>query len=71
MVFLKCGFKKTLKGGVLVISYILFTALFAITIANLNRAKLVKHRLENSVKIEEIQEKKPKSLEGKIRKWFE
>jgi hypothetical protein len=72
--FLEYGFKKGVKGGFLVISYIVLTAALFITVANLNRAKLEKQRLANPVKTEQIQkqkDEKPKSLEGRIRKWFE
>lgn len=38
--FLECGFNKSARGGVLVIGYIVLTAILAIASANLNRTKL-------------------------------
>ncbi|MBK6730645.1 MAG: hypothetical protein IPG60_06635 [Bacteroidetes bacterium] len=71
--FLKCGFKKSIGGGLTVIMYILITATLTITVANLNRAKLEDERLAIPLKTEKVQkqkDEKPNSLEGRIRKWF-
>lgn len=71
--FLSYNFKKDVKGGFLIIAYIVLTAVAFIIVANLNRDKLEKQRLANPVKTEEVQikkDEKPKSLEGRIRKWF-
>jgi divalent metal cation (Fe/Co/Zn/Cd) transporter len=72
--FLEYGFKKDVNGGLLIVAYIVLIAAIFITVANLNRAKLNKQRLANPVKTEQLQKQKddkPKSLEGRIRKWFE
>jgi len=68
--FLKYDFKKSIKGGFLVVAYIMFTAIAFIIVANLNRAKLAKGSIGNPVKNEQVQKKKP-SLEGKIQNWLE
>lgn len=67
--FLNYDFDKSVRGGFLVIVYIIFTTVTFVLAANLNRARLVEKRLFNPIKTERIQENKP-SLEGKIRKWF-
>ena len=68
--FLKRGFKKSTKGTLLVIIYILITVFFAITVASFNRSKLDKKRLAYPLKSEHIdgKSKTQKSLEGRGRK---
>jgi len=67
--FLKYDFKKSVKGGFLVVAYILFTAVAFIIVANFNRAKLAKGSIGNPVKTEHVQKKEP-SLERKIGNWL-
>ncbi|OJV54985.1 MAG: hypothetical protein BGO31_16755 [Bacteroidetes bacterium 43-16] len=69
MRFLKYDFKKDIKGGVIVILYIVTTAMLSVGIANLNRTKLVKERLMDPVNKEDV--KKKQSLEGNVKRWFE
>lgn len=64
--FFEMNFKKTVTGGWLVLIYIVFTVVFTITEANLNRSKVIKNK---ELHIKEQVERKP-SLEEKVRKWF-
>lgn len=65
--FLEYDFRKDVKGGLLIVFYIVITAAAFIIVANYNREKLFKHQQEQPVK--EQVEQRP-SLEGKIRKWW-
>ncbi len=64
--FLECNFNKGVKGGVLIVLFILMIAISNVFIANLNRERIFKK--QKFQQIEKV-ERKP-SLEGKIRKWF-
>jgi len=64
--FLEMNFSKTIKGGWIVVIYLVFTVVFYIAGANLNRAKVFKNKeLHNKEQVKQ----KP-SLEEDIRKWF-
>jgi len=63
--FLNQDFKRGIRGGIIVIVYLILTTIAFILVANLNRAKLEKQRLERTLKTEQ----KP-SLEEKVEKWF-
>lgn len=67
--FLNYNFQKSVKGGFLVVAYMVLTAVAFVIVANINRERLEKERLANPVKTEDVRKKRP-SLEGKIRKWF-
>lgn len=64
--FMKYGFQKDKKGGVLIISFIIAFGILFIVFANINREKIFKER---AGKISN--EPRKESLEGKIRKWLE
>lgn len=64
--FLNYGFRKDKRGGRLIITYIIFTFIFAVTEGHYNREKLFKERA-GKISTEPRRE----SLEGKIRKWLE
>lgn len=64
--FLSYGFRKDKKGGLLVMSYILFSFILPLTIGHYNRQKIFEGRTTKiSHKIHR------ESLEGKIKKWLE
>ena len=65
--FLEYNFKKDVKGGILIILYILLTAVSSITVANYSREKIFKQQKEHPV-TEQVKQRP--SLEGKIRKWW-
>lgn len=64
--FLNYGFQKDIKGGFLIVAYLILSVFFAVTEAQFNREKIFK---ENVGQI--FNETRKESLEGKIRKWFE
>jgi hypothetical protein len=64
--FLNYGFQKDIKGGFLIVAYLILSVFFAVTEAQFNREKIFK---ENVGQISN--ETRKESLEGKIRKWFE
>ena len=47
--FLECNFTKDIKGGLLIILYMVITAASFIIVANYNREKLLKHQQEHPV----------------------
>lgn len=49
--FLECDFGKDKKGGVLVIIFIIATALFFILIANLNREKILNQKTDKNISL--------------------
>lgn len=64
--FLTFGFQNDKIGGLLVVSYIVFSFLLTITIGHINRQKIFEGRTT------EITHNPPReSLEGKIRKWLD
>ena len=65
--FLECNFTKDIKGGLLIILYMVITAASFIIVANYNREKLLKHQQEHPV-TEQVKQRP--SLEGKIKKWW-
>ena len=65
--FLECNFTKDIKGGLLIILYMVITAASFIIVANYNRKKLLKHQQEHPV-TEQVKQRP--SLEGKIKKWW-
>lgn len=65
--FLGYNFKKDIKGGILIILYILLTAVSSITVTNYSREKIFRQQNEHPVS-EQVKQKP--SLEGKIRKWW-
>lgn len=62
--FLECNFTKDIKGGLLIILYMVITAASFIIVANYNREKLLKHQQEHPV-TEQVKQRP--SLEGKIK----
>lgn len=62
--FLKYGFEKDRKGGVLIVTYLLLLCVICIFIGNKNRERIFSKSGSFSDK------PKRESLEGKIRKWF-
>ncbi|MDZ4146694.1 MAG: hypothetical protein U1C58_00265 [Flavobacteriaceae bacterium] len=67
--FLERGFKKDKKGGVLIVVFILSIIFTFIGVANMNRAKIIK-KIEDRG-IHNTKQLKKKSLEGRIRNWFD
>lgn len=65
--FLECNFTKDIKGGLLIILYMVITAASFIIVANYSREKLLKHQQEHPV-TEQVKQRP--SLEGKIKKWW-
>ncbi|PWG77955.1 hypothetical protein [Pararcticibacter amylolyticus] len=64
--FLEYNFKKDVKGGILIVLYILITAVSFIIVANFNREKIFKHQQPEVT--EQVEQRQ--SLEGKVRKWW-
>lgn len=62
--FLKYGFQKDRKGGVLIVAYIIFTFVFLFIVGQYNRERIFKQGVKST-------EPRKESLEGKIRKWFD
>lgn len=64
--FLNYDFQKDIKGGFLIVAYIILSLILVLILAQFNREKIFK---EEAGKISN--EPRKESLEGKIRKWFE
>jgi predicted PurR-regulated permease PerM len=67
--FLERGFKKDKKGGVLIVVLIISIIFTFISVANMNRAKIIKKIEESGVNNKQLNKKN--SLERRIRDWFD
>lgn len=66
--FLNFDFQKDKKGGIFIITYIIFLGISLIILSNINREKIFEERRRNP-QIEKTETRK--SLIGDIIKWFE